>query len=263
MKINDTDSSPAIRMEHVWVRYHERPVLEDISLTVEEGEILSVVGPNGGGKTTLLHCLVGFVKPFQGRIRVLGKDPSSHHPQGEIGYLPQINQTNRLFPVSAEDVVKMARYARRKPGRRLKSEDHRRVSDVLEKVGMAQWKRHHFGSLSGGQQQRVLIARALALDPRILLLDEPSTGLDAVAQDTFYQILRDIRDEYRLTVLMVSHDIGTVSAFVDRLACLNTRLHFHGKPGDCIPSGTLEKVFGSRFNFIVHDEQCETCGQRP
>ena len=152
----------------------------------------------------------------------------------------------------------MGRYAGKRLFESLNGRDRSIVKDTLEKVGMADMGALHFGQLSGGQKQRVLIARALALEPQILILDEPSTGLDAVAQDSFYKLLTDLKCE-GLTTVMVSHDIGTVSSFVDRIACLNRRIHFHGKPDKCIPSDALEQVFGKHVQFLVHDKKCETC----
>ena len=257
------DKLNAVELEKIWVRYGDQTVLEDITLTVEEGEIVSIVGPNGGGKTTLLLTIVGLIKPSSGIVRVLGKEPSENRKNGIIGFLPQNMEYDRFFPVSAFDVVAMSRFAQKPAGGRLEAKDRDRILLALERVGMQDIEKHHFGSLSGGQKQRVLIARALVGEPRLLILDEPSTGLDAVAQDVFYQILRSIRDEEKITILLVSHDIGTVSSVVDRLACLNKRIHFHGKPRECIPTEALEKVFGRHIQFVLHDEHCQTCEHRP
>lgn len=255
-------SDTVIALDDVWVRYGPSIVLESIHMTIREKEIVSIVGPNGGGKTTLLHAILGFKEAFRGKIRVLGKKPDQIKQSGLIGYLPQQNAHDRIFPVSAYDVVAMTRHARHGFGRRLNDDDKQIILDALDKVDMATWKNHHYGSLSGGQQQRVLIARALAGKPRILILDEPSTSLDAVAQDSFYHLLKKIRDEEGLTILMVSHDIGSVSLVVDQIACLNKRIHFHGKPIDGISSEILEKTFGKHTHFLVHDEHCLTCEKR-
>jgi len=255
-------SDTVIVLDDVWVRYGSSIVLESIHLTVQEKEIVSIVGPNGGGKTTLLHAILGFKEAFRGEIRVLGKEPVQIKQSGLIGYLPQQNAHDRLFPVSAYDVVAMTRHARHGVGNRLDENDKQVILDALDKVEMTTWQNHHYGSLSGGQQQRVLIARALAGKPRILILDEPSTSLDAVAQDSFYHLLSTIRDEQGLTILMVSHDIGSVSRVVDQIACLNKKIHFHGKPTEGIPSEILEKTFGKHMHFLVHDEHCLTCEKR-
>jgi zinc transport system ATP-binding protein len=128
---------------------------------------------------------------------------------------------------------------------------------------MEQFSQHHFGSLSSGQKQRILIARALAINPTMLILDEPATGLDAVAQDSFYHLLTALRDSEGLTIIMVSHDIGSVSLFVDKIACLNRKIHFHGAPAKCIESQeTMEAVFGKNVQFLFHDKNCETCTRK-
>ena len=254
---------PIISLKDIWVRYGSANVLEAIHLSILEKEIVTVVGPNGGGKTTLLHTILGFKEPYRGEIQVMGRTPAKIKDSGLIGFLPQMNDHDQHFPVTAYDVVAMSRHAKKSLGRRLDKTDHRIILDALAAVNMLDWKQHHFGSLSGGQQQRVLIARALAAKPKILILDEPSTGLDAVAQDSFYHLLHRIRDEEDLTILMVSHDIGSVSAFVDQIACLNRRIHFHGRPQDRIPSEALEKTFGKHIHFLVHDEHCLTCENRP
>ncbi len=248
-----------ISLDHVWVSYRQNVALEDITLKVHENEIVSIVGPNGAGKSTLIHVILGFVKVKRGEVLVFGKPPADKSHRGMIGYLPQENQYDSLFPVNVFDVVAMARHARKKWSEKLNERDILCIQESLGKVGMGGQEKEYFGGLSSGQKQRVLIARALTLDPRILILDEPSTGLDAVAQDNFYKLLQKLRDENSLTILMVSHDIGTVSSFTDCIACLNRRLHFHGKPGDCIPSEALVKVFGSNVQFLLHDHHCETC----
>ncbi len=254
-----SDCQPVISLEDVWVRYGQIVALQSINLRIMQREIISIVGSNGGGKTTLLLTILGFIHPDRGQVTVLGKKPDQIQSTGRIGYLPQTSESVRRFPIHVFDVVAMTRYARKRPGQRLHAEDRTAIIRALEMVEMAETIDQPFGNLSGGQQQRVRIARALAGEPEILILDEPSTGLDAVAQDTFYHLLKEIRNERSLTILMVSHDIGSVSTVVDRIACLNKQIHFHGKPSSTIPSDALERTFGRHVHFLIHDEHCKTC----
>jgi zinc transport system ATP-binding protein len=249
----------AIDIRNAWVRYNGDIILEDISLSVEEREIVSIVGPNGSGKSTLLRAIMGLKECYRGGVEVFGKNPARTRQGGVFGYLPQAASYDARFPVNVFDVVAMSRYSRKTIIEKLSRSDRALIVESLDRVGMRDVIGSHFGSLSGGQKQRVLIARALALKPRILMLDEPVTGLDAVAQDSFYDMLKDLRDRDNLTILMVSHDIGTVSTVVDRLACVKRKLHFHGKPGERIPDETLAKVFGRNIHVVEHDKNCPTC----
>jgi zinc transport system ATP-binding protein len=249
-------SNPIISLKNVWVRYNGSLVLEDVNLTVNEREILSIVGPNGSGKSTLLRTIMGFKEPYQGSVEVMGSAPRKAR-SGSIGYLPQKSNVDFSMPVSVFDVVAMARYAGKRMFERLNADDASRIEKALQSVEMASHMHRHFGSLSEGQKQRVLIARAIAVDPKILLLDEPSTGLDALAQDNFYQMLLSLRESMGLTIVMVSHDIGAVSSIVDRLACLKTKLHFHGTLTDCFANESLKNVFGKNVYYVSHNKNCD------
>jgi zinc transport system ATP-binding protein len=249
---------PAVIIRDLTVAYDGNIVLEDINLEVARGEIMSVVGPNGSGKSTLLRAIMGFKRPAKGSILVLGRSPDEIQKTGLIGYLPQNMNYDQNFPVSAFDIVAMSRYSR-KGIERLGPEDRAAINGSLEKVKMQSQTDKHFGSLSGGQKQRVLIARALAMKPSILILDEPSIGLDVVAQDSFYRLLQKLRDDEGLTIILVSHDIGGVSGVVDKIACVKRQMHFYGSPKDCIPSTALEKTFGTNVYFLSHDSECGTC----
>jgi zinc transport system ATP-binding protein len=251
----------AISMQNVWVKYDGNVILEDIDLAIKKKELITIVGPNGGGKTTLLKTIMGFKEPCRGNVKVLGKSPKKILKSGKIGYLSQTNNFDSNFPVKVFDVVAMTRYSQKTILETLTKKDRQKINESLEKVEMEHLKTEHFGSLSGGQKQRVLIARALAIEPEILILDEPSTGLDVVAQDKFYKLLTKLRDSEDLTVIIVSHDIGAVSTFVDKIACLNKKLHFHGKLDECDAGEILEKVFGKNVNFLHHDKNCVTCGK--
>jgi zinc transport system ATP-binding protein len=256
------DSKIVISLKDVSVRYNHHVVLEEINLNIRKKEIAAIVGPNGSGKTTLLHTVLGFKLPFKGEISVLDQKPRDIQNSGKIGYLPQNDIHEAGFPIKAVDVVAMSRYSKKNILEILNASDHEHIESALAKVEMLEHQHHHFGSLSGGQKQRILIARALALKPEILILDEPSTGLDAVAQDSFYHLLQNLRDKEDLSILLVSHDIGTVSSIVDTIAFLNKRIHFHGDPKHCIPPEALENVFGKNVQFLLHDFKCATCGKK-
>jgi zinc transport system ATP-binding protein len=252
-------ANPIIVLRNVWIKYDESITLEDVSLEIGAGEILSIVGPNGGGKSTLLRAIMGFKEPYRGTVEIMGVSPRKVQ-KGTIGYLPQKSSYDYSMPVSVFDVVAMARYAGKRMAENLNGADREAIGAALEAVEITTLRDRHFGSLSEGQKQRALIARAIAVRPRILLLDEPSTGLDALAQDSFYQMLLRLRDELGLTIVMVSHDIGAVSRIVDRLACLKTKMHFHGKPADCLSDESLAAVFGKNTLFVSHDRNCGSCG---
>ena len=213
-----------VKMEDVWVRYDGAPVLEGVNLSVEQDDFLGIIGPNGGGKTTLLKVILGLVKPDHGRITVLGKPPE--RSRRFIGYVPQHSLFDHDFPISVWDVVLMGRLGQVGVFRRYSSEDKRSAQGALETVEILHLKDRQIGNLSGGEQQRVFIARALVAEPKLLLLDEPTASVDLAMQTEFYELLERLKQ--KMAIVLVTHDISAVSIYVDKIACLNRQLFYHG-----------------------------------
>lgn len=239
-------SNPALAMNDVTVRYDDVTVLEGITFSMPENEFLGIIGPNGGGKTTLLKTILGLVKPDEGSIKVLGMDPVD--ARKFMGYVPQYSNVDSDFPINIWDVTMMGRLGKKGLLRRYDAHDREVVSSALERVDMLDMRNKQFGTLSGGQKQRVLIARALASEPRILLLDEPTASVDTEMEESLYEILRVLKDS--VTMVLVSHDIGAVSANVDTVACLNRRLFYHGS--DEVTSEILEETYMCPVEMIAH-----------
>ena len=250
-----------VDLHDVWVAYDGKWVLKSVYFNCYSGEIFGIVGPNGGGKTTLLNVILGLVQPQKGSVRLFGRKPSKRS-RLELGYLPQISHADQSFPVTVVDVVLMGLYNRigffHRPGPKNK----KTAMELLDQVNMADHAGRPFSVLSGGQQQRVNIARALASNPRLLVLDEPSTGIDSVAQEDFYELLAKLRNEQDISVIMVSHDIGVITSHADRVACLNVELHYHDEADSCFSLDVARKVFGEDLKVIVHDDKCATCYHR-
>ena len=246
--------TPAIELDHVSIAYGQELVVEDVSLEVGRGEFAGILGPNGAGKTTVLKAILGLVRPVQGTIRLFGKPLDSANGEHRIGYVPQLAQIDQRFPVQVWDVVMMGRFGRiglvRWPGRA----DGEAVWRALDRVGIKDLARRQIGQLSGGQRQRVLVARALALEPEVLLLDEPTAGFDLAMAEGFYELLNDLHKKLRFTILLVSHDVTVVSQYVDQVACLNRRLIVHGRPEDVIDQVTLECMYGKGALFFSHGD---------
>lgn len=219
-----------------------RRVLERVTLTVREGERLGVLGPNGGGKSTLVKLTLGQLAGHTGEIRVFGMTPKRAVREGLVGYVPQRPACELAFPLSARQVVEMGPSLSLPAWRGLSAEQRADVDRAMEVVGAATLAATPIGQLSGGQFQRVMIARALAARPRLLLLDEPTVGIDVAGQQQFADLLRRLHDELRLTVIVVSHDLRTVAAGCDRVACLSRTLHSHTAPKGLTPE-VLAEVF--------------------
>ncbi len=246
-------SQPIVELRNVTVRYGDLPpALENVNLSIPEGAFLAVFGPNGAGKTTLVRAILGLIEPTEGEIRVFGRRPRELGAlRREIGYVPQILAVDLHFPVRVRDVVMMGRYARiglfRRPGKR----DREIVQAVMEKVDVADLADRHIADLSGGQRQRVFLARALATEPRLLVLDEPTTGVDTKASRSLYELLQDLHRE-GITVIMVSHDIGVVSEYVDGVVCVNRRVLAHGRPEVVLTDSTLADMYGCQAVLFHH-----------
>ena len=242
-----------VKLERVWVTYHETLALKDVDMEIEEGEFLGLIGPNGSGKTTLIRVILGLVKPDRGRVEVFGVPPDRLGARRHlVGYVPQRSQGDWTFPVSVIDVVLMGRYGRIGLFKRPSKVDREVAMHALEDVQMQDFARRQLAELSGGQQQRVLIARALATEPKLLLLDEPAAGVDAYGEEKFYELLQGLKEQQGLTIVVVTHDIAVVSAHVEKLACLNQTLYTHAPPSEVITAGTLEKVYGCEVELLAH-----------
>ncbi len=215
-------SEAIVQLEDVWVSLGGVTVLEGVSLTLHEREFVALIGPNGGGKTTLLRVILGLVKPYRGSVEVFGLPPEEGRRW--IGYLPQYAAFDREFPVTVLDVVLMGRY--RGLLKAYTEEDVEAAMRALETVGMAEHIHRRIGHLSGGELQRVLLARALAREPRLLLLDEPMSNIDPEMRESLYRLLVKLKE--RMAILLVSHDIAAVSTYVEKVACLNRRLSYYG-----------------------------------
>jgi zinc transport system ATP-binding protein len=245
-------SDLVVDIKDLWVSLTHGYILREVSLQISRGVFLGLIGPNGGGKTTLLRVILGLIKPDRGQVRVFDRPADHTENRGLIGYVPQRAFADLTYPVSAFDVVMMGRYAKIGFWKKPSDEDRRQVLEKLEAVQMNHLRERPIGHLSGGEQQRVFIARALACDPQMLLLDEPTAGVDSRAQGSFYELLGRLKRELSLTIVLVSHDIGVIPYHTDEIACLNQKLHLHGKCPDVMDSGTLERVYGCEVEILVH-----------
>lgn len=239
-------------------RYEKDTVLKDINLSVPSGSFLAIVGPNGSGKSTLLKLILGLLKLQQGEIHLCGKEIGKFKDWHKIGYVSQkANSFNSGFPATVFEVV--ASGLTRKIGmfKMFKKEHAELVLDALDSVGMKQFVNRNIGELSGGQQQRVFIARALVSKPMLLILDEPTVGVDAENVTNFYQMLDDLNKSLGITLILVTHDIGTISEKVSHVACLNKHLYFHGEASEFeqMRMEDMSKVYGHDVQLLSHQHQ--------
>jgi zinc transport system ATP-binding protein len=220
-----------MRVESLSFAYDGVPVLDDLSMEVRPGEFVAVVGPNGAGKSTLLKIMLGLLKPQEGRVLLFGESLGRFREWWRIGYVPQKPEaSNPHFPATIEEVVMLGRAARIGPLRWARRADREAVTRALELVGMEGLRHKMIGQLSGGQQQRVYIARALAAEPDLLILDEPTAGVDAESQARFYSLLHSLNRDLGVALIFVSHDIGPLKHMLDTVACVDRTLCYYGPP---------------------------------
>ena len=232
-----------VEISDVDFAFGRQPVLRGVNLCVEAGTTLGVIGPNGGGKTTLIRLLLGLLKPTRGEVRIGGLPPAAAVRQGDlIGYLPQNPPTRPDFPLSVRQVVRLGLAGKTGMLHGYAPDDLAAADALLERVGIADLAERPVSRLSGGQLQRVYIARALAPRPRLLLLDEPTTGIDRSGQQRFIEFIQSLKRDMGLTIVFVSHDLRAVSAISDRIACLNLTLHYHDVP-DHLPADLVYELF--------------------
>jgi len=239
-------NAPTIELERVSVAYADRPALENVSFRLNRGERVAVVGPNGAGKSTLFNVIVGTLKPSSGTVRIYGSGPAEHTC---IGYVPQRNKIDWRFPATVWDVVMMGRTARigllRRPGRI----DREMVEQALVEAQATDFARRQIGELSGGQQQRVFLARALAQEAEVLLLDEPLTGLDTPSQQAVIEILEGLGAR-GIGILVATHDLGQAAKMYDRILLLNRHLIADGPPGQLMTGPMLSRAYGSHLHIL-------------
>jgi zinc transport system ATP-binding protein len=237
---------PVVTLEDVSFDYDGVPVLEGVDLTVARREFLGLVGPNGGGKSTLLKIVLGLLEPSRGRVTVLGSPPAASGQR--VGYVPQYPTFSRRFPISVRDCVALGRLGRSRAFGGFTAEDRARAARAMAETEVAELAGRPIGTLSGGQMQRALIARALVAEPEVLLLDEPTANIDQRGETEIYDLLKVLTQ--RLTVIVVSHDVGFISRYVTRVACLNRTLMCH--PTDEITGETIAALYGMPVRMIHH-----------
>lgn len=240
-----------IEAEGVDFAYNEDLVLDGVSLKIHQGDYLGVIGPNGGGKTTLIKIMLGLLTPAKGVVKLFGEDIHVFKDWWKVGYVPQkVINFDVNFPATVFEVVAMGRYGKRGLFKSLTSEDKKIINESLKQVEMEDYKNRIIGDLSGGQQQRVFIARALAGQPEVIFLDEPMAGVDVLAQDQFYQLLKKLNRELGLTLVFISHDIEAVVNEVTEIAFVNRKLSYDDNPKSFVKED-MKKLYGDS-KFIHH-----------
>lgn len=249
MQVDHTNN--IIEVEEVSFAYNEDLVLEKVSLNVHKGDYLGVIGPNGGGKTTLIKIMLGLLTPTVGVIKLFGQDIHGFKDWSKIGYVPQkVINFDVNFPATVFEVVAMGRYGKKGLFQSIDKEDRRIINESLRQVEMFEFKNRIIGDLSGGQQQRVFIARALAGQPEVIFLDEPMAGVDVPSQDQFYQLLKKLNSDLDLTLVFISHDIEAVVNEVTEIAFVNRFLNYDNNPKKFVKE-EMEQLYGDK-KFIHH-----------
>ena len=237
----------AIQVNDITAGYGHEPIIENINCTIYNGDFFGIIGPNGGGKSTLLKIILGLISPTKGSVQIYGQLPKIGRKH--IGYVPQYAEYDKQYPISVWDVVLMGRRSIRGIHPLYSSDDKQATLEALQKVKMDDYKKRHIGELSGGQRQRVFIARALVSDPKILLLDEPTASIDKDLQMNFYNLLKELNKT--VTIVLVTHDIGVISSYVNRVACLNHFMFTHDDE-KMISKEMLEKTYSCPVDLIAH-----------
>jgi zinc transport system ATP-binding protein len=238
-----TEPATLIELQDICFGYERKPVLQDVSLKISAGDFLAIIGPNGGGKTTLVKIILGLLRPWSGSVR---SNLSSR--RGAIGYVPQFADFDEAFPLKVFDVVRMGRLGARGPRRFYAKEDNRRVESTLERLGLEAVATSYIGDLSGGQMQRTLIARALVGSPEILFLDEPLGSIDPESRVSVIEALKELRG--RIPVVVITHDITPFAGLVEQIACVNRELYYH--PGSELTEEMLVQVYGCPVELVAH-----------
>ena len=241
-----------VELDAVTFGYGDEPVVEDVDLAIESGEFLGVLGPNGSGKSTLVELVLGLLEPDEGSVRLFGERAGVRAASGRVGYVQQgVTGSLSTAPVTVRELVRTGRYPASGFGA-LDDADRNVVEDAIERVDVADIADRRLDGLSGGQRQRAFIARALAAEADLLVLDEPAVGVDATARERFYGLLADLNAD-GLTLLLVEHDVGVVTQYASRVACLNRELYFHGEPNALCECDALQQTYGTDQRVLTHD----------
>lgn len=246
--LNRLPMEKLIELTHVTAAYGHKTVLRDISLVVHKDDFLGIIGPNGGGKTTLLKVILGLLPPLSGTIRFY-RD-AKEVPSLKIGYLPQMSHIDKKFPISVREVVSSGLSAEKPLFRAFTKVQEKRIDEVIERMGLEHLDRRPIGELSGGQLQRVLLGRSIVSRPEVLILDEPNSYVDKRFESHFYPLLEEINQE--TAIILVSHDIGTVLSLVKNIACVNETLHYH--PGTDISEAWLDEKYACPIELVGHGD---------
>jgi zinc transport system ATP-binding protein len=239
----------AAKVDRLSFDYGEDTILEDISFSVEEGDLLGIIGPNGAGKTTLFNCMLGLTDGYRGKIEILGEDiRNNRRVLKQLGYVPQKKYVEEGFPATVQEIVSLGTTTRKKPAKE-------KITSVLETVDMLEYGDRRIGELSGGQQQRVFIAKALVGNPRLLILDEPTTAIDVEAQNKFYSLIKRLNKDNHITIIWSSHDLEAINSLANKVACINRSMFFHGKSDEFFENPELLKKYSeSSMQAHMHEQ---------
>jgi zinc transport system ATP-binding protein len=237
----------AVLVDKVSYDYGQGKILDGISFKVEEGDLLGIIGPNGAGKTTLFSCMLGLIEDYEGRIEIFGSDTRKNRKVlQQVGYVPQKKSIEQGFPATVEDIVSLG--ATRKGSKA-------NIATAIETAALTELKYRRIGELSGGQQQRVFIAKALVNEPRLLILDEPVTGIDVETQNKFYSLIRKLNKENHITIIWSSHDLEAISSLANKVACINRSMFFHGQSHEFFENPEMLKKYSeSSMQTHMHEQ---------
>lgn len=255
MKKSIEPNEPIVTMNDIRFSYENKVILDDVNFELPKGKFMGLIGPNGGGKSTLIKIMLGLLKPQHGTIKLFGTPIEKFHEREKIGFVSQkANSFNRGFPATVFEVVSTGLTAKLGYFRYMNKDHKKQVLHAIDQVGMLDYKYENIGSLSGGQQQRVFIARALVNKPELLILDEPTVGIDRENVKRFYDLLHHLNYNRGITMLLVTHDTGIMTEYATDIVCLNKTLHFHGDPSEysSLSEKDLSLFYGHRVNTVVH-----------
>lgn len=245
-----------ISMKNISYAYDQKKVLDHINFEIPEGAFMGLVGPNGGGKTTLIKLILGLLKPDEGSIRLLGEPINKFNQWNKVGFVSQkANTFNKGFPATVYEVVSMGLTAKVGYFKFFNKKHKEKILHAIDQVGMLDYVHENIGNLSGGQQQRIFIARSLVNEPELLILDEPTVGVDYENVKRFYELLHHLNEERNITLLLVTHDTGTMTEHATDIVCLNKTLHFHGDPEEytSLTEKDLSQFYGHPVNIVTHN----------